>query len=354
MKQLLARTALVTASLALPAAAQQVVFHDGFENGLSNWTTTGLWNLEDSTDPCGAQAGPFVEGTKAAWYGIEGPCNFDTGTAPNQGALGLTNWVQLPNVPSISLRFWSWSHTEYCWGGLNMWDIHRVDVTAVGGPDTGFSQLLCFFGGPIQVLLPWHERRIDLSAYRGASVRIAFHFDTVDKGANQLLGWLIDDVSIIAEPGERVCPSAALASGCPCMPNHIPVAGGCRNSTQQSATLLSGGMPSVSQDSLVFTAAHMPLTTLPTLFQGTTVVAPAPFGDGLRCIGGTQIRMGTLVASNGAASWPAAGSPPLSVKGLVPPEGGTRYYQVIYRNAADFCTSATFNLTEAEKIVWLP
>jgi hypothetical protein len=64
--------------------------------------------------------------------------------------------------------------------------------------------------------------------------------------------------------------------------------------------------------------------------------------------------MGTLVASNGVASWPPAGGQPLSVKGLVPPEGGTRYYQVIYRNAADYCTSATFNLTDAQKVTWLP
>jgi hypothetical protein len=42
------------------------------------------------------------------------------------------------------------------------------------------------------------------------------------------------------------------------------------------------------------------------------------------------------------------------VKGLLPPGGGTRYYQVIYRNAADYCTSATFNLTDAQKVTWLP
>ena len=134
----------------------------------------------------------------------------------------------------------------------------------------------------------------------------------------------------------------------------VPVAGGCRNSTQQSATLLSGGTVSVAADTLTFTAAHMPPGTLPTLFQSTGSIAPAAFGDGLRCTGGTTLRMGTLVAPNGSASWPAPGSPSLSVRGQVPPEGGTRYYQAIYRNAATFCTAATFNLTEAERIVWLP
>jgi hypothetical protein len=349
MKKLLARTAALAAFLSVPATAQEVVFHDGFESGLSAWTATGLWNLEDSADTCGAQAAPFAEGTKAAWFGSSTSCNYN---APfNAGELAMSTAITLPDAPSISLRFWSWSHTEYCWGD---WDIHSVRIDATNGPDAGFTQKLCPFDGPSVVLAPWHERRIDLSAYRGAQVTVTFGFDVVDDAFNMTLGWLIDDVSIIAEPGERVCPTAALDSDCPCMPDYIPVAGGCRNSTEQSATLLSGGTPSIAADTLVFTAAHMPATTLPTLFQGTTSVAPAAFGDGLRCIGGTQLRMGTLVASNGVASWPPAGGQPLSVKGLVPPEGGTRYYQVIYRNAADFCTPATFNFTEAEKIVWVP
>jgi hypothetical protein len=359
MKPFLARISLI-AVLGSPALAQQVVFHDGFENGLANWTASGLWNLEDSGDPCGAQAGPFVEGTKAAWYGIEGACNFDTPGVANGGSLALNAWIDLPDAASISLRFWSWSETEYCWGfetgfgWIAQWDIHSVHVEAQNGPNAGFSQELCSYQGPTSLLLPWHERRIDLSAYAGARVRVTFSFNTADDSFNAWLGWLIDDVSIIAEPGERVCPPAGLNSGCPCMSAFVPVAGGCRNSTEQSATLLSGGTASVAADTLVFTAAHMPLTTLPTLFQGTTSVTAATFGDGLRCIGGTQLRMGTLVASNGTVSWPPPGGQPLSVKGQVPPAGGARYYQVIYRNAASYCTSATFNLTDAQRVVWLP
>ena len=56
--------------------------------------------------------------------------------------------------------------------------------------------------------------------------------------------------------------------------------------------------------------------------------------------------------ANGAASYPEEGELPLS--SFVPPEGVERYYQVTYRNAADFCTSATFNITNGIRAVWLP
>jgi hypothetical protein len=264
--------------------------------------------------------------------------------------------VTLPDAPSISLRFWSWSESEFCWGWVEGggWDIHWVEIEAQNGPNQGFTQDLCVWNGPSWTLLPWHERRIDLSAYRGASVRVSFGFSSVDPENNHGLGWLVDNVSIIAEPGERVCPSAGLVTGCPCSQSNAPVAGGCRNSTGQSATLISDGVASVAADTLTFTAAHMPPGTSPTLFQGSLGVTPAVFGDGVRCVGGTQLRMGTLIGSNGTSSWPAPGSPPLSVKGLVPPGGGERYYQVIYRNAVGFCTPATFNLTDAQRVVWTP
>ena len=134
----------------------------------------------------------------------------------------------------------------------------------------------------------------------------------------------------------------------------VPVAGGCRNSTEQSATLLSDGAASVGQDTLQFIAAHMPPGTSPTLFQGTTLATPGLFGDGLRCIGGTQMRLGTQGSPSGTTTWPAPGAQSLSAAGMVPPTGSTRYYQVIYRNAISYCTPATFNLTDAERVVWSP
>jgi hypothetical protein len=42
------------------------------------------------------------------------------------------------------------------------------------------------------------------------------------------------------------------------------------------------------------------------------------------------------------------------VRGSVPAGGGVRTYQAWYRNAAAFCSAATFNLTNAVEVTWTP
>jgi hypothetical protein len=90
------------------------------------------------------------------------------------------------------------------------------------------------------------------------------------------------------------------------------------------------------------------------LVQASATGSFAHFGDGVRCVTGQVRRMGLLAASSGVASWPPPGADPISVRGLVPAEGGTRYYYVNYRDVLSWCTSATFNLTDAQRIVWVP
>jgi hypothetical protein len=66
--------------------------------------------------------------------------------------------------------------------------------------------------------------------------------------------------------------------------------------------------------------------------------------------------MGANVASGGSVDfgYGVPGTPLVSVAGGVPPAGGTREYQVWYRNAPGFCTSATYNLTNAVTVQWTP
>jgi hypothetical protein len=76
------------------------------------------------------------------------------------------------------------------------------------------------------------------------------------------------------------------------------------------------------------------------------------FGDGLRCAAGTITRLATKPVLSGSATYPAGSDPSVSVRGLLPPAGGTRHYQVWYRNAAAFCTLSTFNLTNGLTVTW--
>jgi hypothetical protein len=79
-----------------------------------------------------------------------------------------------------------------------------------------------------------------------------------------------------------------------------------------------------------------------------------PFGDGLHCAGGALVRIAQRSAFAGSVAYGAgvAGDSPISVRGGVTP--GRRVYQVIYRDAMPFCTSAHFNTTNGISVTWTP
>ncbi len=140
---------------------------------------------------------------------------------------------------------------------------------------------------------------------------------------------------------------------CPCA-NFGTHPGGCANSVTNGAVLMPTGSPFTTADSFTLTATDMPSTVPCLFFQGTAASAPGTaFGDGLRCAGGTILRIGSKTASAGVATYPEAGDLAISVRGLVPAGGAQRYYQVWYRNAAAFCTASTFNTTNGVSVRWL-
>jgi hypothetical protein len=120
--------------------------------------------------------------------------------------------------------------------------------------------------------------------------------------------------------------------------------------------LRAEGVASVANDTLVLHGSGMP--NGPCLyFQGTaqqSAGAGIPFGDGLLCAGGAILRMGVKFNTGGWSANPSGGSPNVSVVGTVPASGGTRTYQIWYRQANGFCTPATFNLTNGVQVDWAP
>jgi hypothetical protein len=163
----------------------------------------------------------------------------------------------------------------------------------------------------------------------------------------------------IPPPVEELCPGDGAANGgsdCPCG-NNVPAGtmSGCANGLGGGGVLAAAGNPSVSNDTLVLTAT-IPPAAPGFFFQGTETVlggSGAPFGNGLRCVAGSIVRMQKIVGASGAGSvLPVPGDPPISVRfGLQ--AGDLRYYQVWYRNPTGPCGEPS-NFTNALRVTWLP
>lgn len=157
--------------------------------------------------------------------------------------------------------------------------------------------------------------------------------------------------------GTTLCSGDSSGTACPCG-NDVTLGQtrGCLNSLGLGGALSATGVPSVSADSLRLVSSAVP--SGPGLyFQGTNALAGGggvAFGDGLRCAGGSVLRLGIVLAVANASSYPPAGSPTgVASTGIVVP-GDVRYYQVWYRDATPgYCTVGAFNLTNAVRVNWL-
>jgi hypothetical protein len=159
--------------------------------------------------------------------------------------------------------------------------------------------------------------------------------------------------------GVPVCLGDGTGAACPCG-NVGAVGHGCASSVVSSGALLTAYCQSMlTADTLLLHGSGMPVVGTCLYLQGTTALNGgngAAFGDGLRCAGGSVIRLATKTNVNGASQYPAAGDQPISIRGLIPPgTTSTRVYQCWYRNAALFCVaSAAFNLSNGVTIQWAP
>lgn len=171
----------------------------------------------------------------------------------------------------------------------------------------------------------------------------------------------IGDVITLMENGplDQTTFCYGTASACPCG-NSGDAGHGCENSNATGGALvLPQGVASVGNDSLALNVTGLPASTTLVFMQSATQAGGGlglPFGDGLLCVGSPIKRLATKTGSNGFQAFGAgvSGDPQISVAGLIPPAGGTFYYQVWYRNNASFCTSATSNLSNGVRVVWTP
>jgi subtilase family serine protease len=161
-------------------------------------------------------------------------------------------------------------------------------------------------------------------------------------------------------PGTAFCVGDSqdpnVTTFCPCL-NFGSAGNGCSNSANVAGAQLSA-TGSAQTDTVVFTSSGELSSALSILMQGNSnASAGVVAGDGIRCVAGTLKRLYAHSASGGSVTFPSGSDPSVrtqsSIKGDNIPSGGTRYYQVYYRDAnASFCTSATFNLSNGYIVVW--
>jgi hypothetical protein len=348
MRAFLALAALVLAPFG--HAQDVVLFHDDFESGLSNWTGSGLWHLQDDGMPCSSIVAPFPSGTHCAWFGDTSSCTFDepnVGWGWVDGDLVMNLPVSLPaNAASIRLDLRTNSQGE----DDQIWDRRSVLVLV---DETGN-----WINIGNLISSSWQTATFDLSAYAGHLVRLRLQFWVGDGASNDFYGWFVDDVVVTASNDAAVpfCTGDGQSGACPC--GNTGAAGhGCASSfAPQGALLAASGFPSLTSDTLSIEASGVSPAAV-TFFGGITRTPSGgaiTFGDGMRCITGTVHRLRAFPDASGAAQIPVAGGAPLHQGFAVGTVGTTLYVQGLYRNAAPFCTSATFNLTNGLIVTWHP
>ena len=160
-------------------------------------------------------------------------------------------------------------------------------------------------------------------------------------------------------PGESFCAGdGTQAAPCPCA--NAGLAGrGCQNSATTGGALLSAS-GTLAPDTLSLTCQGTLPTALAIFLQGDVVLGAVPFGDGLRCAGGSLKRLFAHAASGGVVIAPAPGDPSVSLRsaqlGDVLAPGSQRVYQVYYRDPDPlFCAAPagnTWNVSNALRLGW--
>jgi hypothetical protein len=158
-------------------------------------------------------------------------------------------------------------------------------------------------------------------------------------------------------PGVPYCFGDGTGAACPCGNSGAP-GHGCANSIGASAVAVAFG--TTSPDTVVLSATGELPTALTIFLQGNASIAPAPYGDGLRCVGGALKRLYSRSASGGAAQAPQGGDPSITARSAALGDpiapGSSRYYMTYYRDAnPGFCPNPpgnTFNASNSLSILW--
>jgi Tol biopolymer transport system component len=223
--------------------------------------------------------------------------------------------------------------------------IHRVSVATGGGEGNGLS---------IFPVITW------------AGNEVAFESNSTSFAANDANG--VRDVFVATDVLSDGALFACVGGfdgviACPCANPAIGHGRGCDNSAATGgAQIVSSGVASLSQGTLVFTTNGETASATSIVLQGDAFLASgAVFGQGVRCTGGTLKRLYVKIASGGSITAPQSGDASVNARsaalGDVIAPGSSRWYAVYYRdpNVLGGCpASSTFNITQTQEQAWVP
>lgn len=322
-------------------------------NPSNTFQMLGTQNLDLSLQT-GSQpfaSGAFTSGSVATSTNIHGKINNPIPFLPPLATIDVNNLVLSANSPTFTVGAGGSFSASVTFTAL----AGQMVVTPLGSAATT-TDLTGSFSNPTTV-----GGTLTLAANvftLNAPVNSTFAFSDPTSGVSGSIS-LVGTLVATYELARTYCVGDGSGTACPCANNAPAGSGrGCLNSTGVGGRLTATGAPVLSNDTLVLQGAGMPATATGLYFQGTTQLGTAGagvvFGDGLRCAGGTVIRLGPKTASAGASSYPGGTDPSVSVKGLVTVPASTRHYQLWYRDSAAFCSASVFNLTNGLAVTWIP
>jgi subtilisin family serine protease/PKD repeat protein len=160
-----------------------VVFSDDMENSQNGWTVDGTGGIPNPSLWHQSQR-RAASPTNSWYYGQESTGNYNTGMA-NQGSITSPD-IDLSSLVGSELTFRHFLSTE----NLSPYDTGSVQISN----DGGFNWATV--SARISTADNWINESVDISAFDGSSIKVRFHFATLDSILNNFEGWYVDDVVV--------------------------------------------------------------------------------------------------------------------------------------------------------------
>jgi hypothetical protein len=255
-------------------------FNDFEATGSEGWThgqvaTQDDWQ-HDSPNGSAGDAPSAFSGTRC-WGNDLGISGFNGAYQSNVNNWLRSPFIDLSGAATVLLQYRRWLTVE---DGLYDQAQIRVNGTLVwqnfagsAGNDTNHHQDSA-----------WTKHSLDISALAAGNPAVQLEFRLITDGGLEFGGWNLDDVALVSEE----------AVGCGGTSNYCVVS---PNTAGAGAQIGSNGALSVGTNQFQLQVLLAPPNKPGLFFYGPEQIA-TPFGEGVRCVGGSLYRLPVLVTGS--------------------------------------------------------